>query len=80
MRRDFMFIHTIISVIGLGDSNFTTYQGCPQLIEKQFLRLGAKKLIETGAADDQIGSFSMPSESLESLSYMILEGRSVQLS
>uniref|UniRef100_A0A183CVS2 Flavodoxin-like domain-containing protein n=1 Tax=Gongylonema pulchrum TaxID=637853 RepID=A0A183CVS2_9BILA len=43
------------ALLGLGDSNFSTYQGNPRLIDKHLSRLGAKKLIETGAADDQIG-------------------------
>lgn len=45
----------MIFFIGLGDSNFSTFQGTPRNIEKHLLRLGAKKFVETGVADDQIG-------------------------
>uniref|UniRef100_A0A914ZRI6 Methionine synthase reductase n=1 Tax=Parascaris univalens TaxID=6257 RepID=A0A914ZRI6_PARUN len=47
--------HTEFALLGLGDSNYSTFQGTPRNIEKHLLRLGAKKFIETGVADDQIG-------------------------
>uniref|UniRef100_F1KY31 Methionine synthase reductase n=1 Tax=Ascaris suum TaxID=6253 RepID=F1KY31_ASCSU len=47
--------HTEFALLGLGDSNFSTFQGTPRNIEKHLLRLGAKKFVETGVADDQIG-------------------------
>ena len=42
-------------ISGLGDSNYSTFQGVPKKLEKRLLQLGAKKLIETGVADDQVG-------------------------
>ncbi|VDD87971.1 unnamed protein product [Enterobius vermicularis] len=46
---------TSFMLLGLGDSNYTSFQGVPRKIEKCLLRLGAKKLVETGFADDQVG-------------------------
>jgi len=43
------------ALLGLGDSNYSTYQGAPKKLEKFLLNLGAKKILETGAADDQVG-------------------------
>lgn len=41
--------------LGLGDSNYSTYQGAPKKLEKFLVTLGAQKVVETGAADDQVG-------------------------
>ncbi|CAD6195798.1 unnamed protein product [Caenorhabditis auriculariae] len=43
------------ALLGLGDSNYSSYQAVPQRIDRQLKALGAKKVIETGAADDQVG-------------------------
>ncbi|CAI4225782.1 unnamed protein product [Auanema sp. JU1783] len=43
------------AILGLGDSNYSTYQGVPRKIDKQLKFLGAEKILETGEADDQIG-------------------------
>ncbi|KAE9548452.1 hypothetical protein FO519_008335 [Halicephalobus sp. NKZ332] len=42
-------------LLGLGDSNYSTFQGAPKKLEKLLLGLGARKVLETGAADDQVG-------------------------
>uniref|UniRef100_A0A914YME4 Flavodoxin-like domain-containing protein n=1 Tax=Panagrolaimus superbus TaxID=310955 RepID=A0A914YME4_9BILA len=42
-------------LLGLGDSNYSTYQGSPRKLQKQFLALGAKEVMPRGEADDQIG-------------------------
>lgn len=46
---------TTFALLGLGDTNYTTFQAIPLSLQKHFLRLGATKLLETGAADDQVG-------------------------
>ncbi|CAJ0578195.1 unnamed protein product, partial [Mesorhabditis spiculigera] len=43
------------ALLGLGDSNYSTYQGVPRKFDEQLTKLGAKKLIPTGEADDEIG-------------------------
>uniref|UniRef100_A0AC35G6J4 Flavodoxin-like domain-containing protein n=1 Tax=Panagrolaimus sp. PS1159 TaxID=55785 RepID=A0AC35G6J4_9BILA len=43
------------ALLGLGDSNYSTFQGSPRKLEKQFLALGAKQILPRGEADDQIG-------------------------
>uniref|UniRef100_A0A0K0DGC8 Methionine synthase reductase n=1 Tax=Angiostrongylus cantonensis TaxID=6313 RepID=A0A0K0DGC8_ANGCA len=43
------------ALLGLGDSNYSTFQGVPNKIDKQLQQLGAKPIIETGRADDQLG-------------------------
>lgn len=40
---------------GLGDSNYSTFQGTPRKIEKCMVHLGAKRLFASGVADDQAG-------------------------
>uniref|UniRef100_A0A914D012 Methionine synthase reductase n=1 Tax=Acrobeloides nanus TaxID=290746 RepID=A0A914D012_9BILA len=47
--------NTQFALLGLGDSNYSTFQGVPKKLEKRLLQLGAKKFIESGGADDQIG-------------------------
>ncbi|PIC43471.1 hypothetical protein B9Z55_004196 [Caenorhabditis nigoni] len=42
-------------VLGLGDSNYSSYQLIPRKIDKQLANLGAKRLFECGEADDQVG-------------------------
>uniref|UniRef100_A0A0N5ANG9 Methionine synthase reductase n=1 Tax=Syphacia muris TaxID=451379 RepID=A0A0N5ANG9_9BILA len=43
------------AILGLGDSNYNSYQAIPNLLNKHFQRLGAHKFFRTGAADDQAG-------------------------
>ena len=43
------------AILGLGDSNYSTYQGGPKTIEKQMKRLGAKEFYLRGEADEQMG-------------------------
>uniref|UniRef100_A0AC34Q9U9 Methionine synthase reductase n=1 Tax=Panagrolaimus sp. JU765 TaxID=591449 RepID=A0AC34Q9U9_9BILA len=50
------------ALLGLGDSNYSTFQGAPKKLEKILTNLGAKKILETakkiletGVADDQVG-------------------------
>ena len=53
LSRIFSFTSVLIS--GLGDSNYSTFQGAPRKLEKQFLALGATPLLPRGEADDQVG-------------------------
>ncbi|EYB98389.1 hypothetical protein Y032_0131g1595 [Ancylostoma ceylanicum] len=43
------------ALLGLGDSNYSTFQGVPKKIDTQLKYLGATPIIETGHADDQVG-------------------------
>ncbi|PIO55812.1 flavodoxin, partial [Teladorsagia circumcincta] len=43
------------ALLGLGDSNYSTFQGVPTKIEKRLKFLGATPIVETGHADDQVG-------------------------
>ncbi|VDP13148.1 unnamed protein product [Heligmosomoides polygyrus] len=43
------------ALLGLGDSNYSTFQGVPTKIDQQLRFLGATPVIETGHADDQVG-------------------------
>ncbi|KAJ1360129.1 FAD binding domain [Parelaphostrongylus tenuis] len=43
------------ALLGLGDSNYSTFQGVPNRIDKQLRHLGARPIIEIGHADDQVG-------------------------
>ncbi|KJH50702.1 flavodoxin [Dictyocaulus viviparus] len=43
------------ALLGLGDSNYSAFQGVPSKLDKQLQYLGAKQIIETGRADDQVG-------------------------
>uniref|UniRef100_A0A914WD81 Methionine synthase reductase n=1 Tax=Plectus sambesii TaxID=2011161 RepID=A0A914WD81_9BILA len=46
---------TTFALLGLGDSNYSTFQGVPNKLDKQLRHLGATELIPTGHADDQVG-------------------------
>nr|CDJ87777.1 Flavodoxin nitric oxide synthase and FAD-binding and Oxidoreductase FAD NAD(P)-binding domain containing protein [Haemonchus contortus] len=43
------------ALLGLGDSNYSTFQGVPNKIDKRLKFLGASPIVETGHADDQVG-------------------------
>uniref|UniRef100_A0A8R1HV41 Methionine synthase reductase n=1 Tax=Caenorhabditis japonica TaxID=281687 RepID=A0A8R1HV41_CAEJA len=43
------------AILGLGDSNYSSYQTIPRKIDKQLAALGANRLFERGEADDQVG-------------------------
>ncbi|CAJ0608653.1 unnamed protein product [Cylicocyclus nassatus] len=43
------------ALLGLGDSNYSTFQGVPKKVDKLFKDLGASPIVETGHADDQEG-------------------------
>ncbi|CAI2339692.1 unnamed protein product [Caenorhabditis sp. 36 PRJEB53466] len=43
------------AILGLGDSNYSSYQTIPRKIDKQLTALGASRLFEKGEADDQVG-------------------------
>ncbi|CAL2031066.1 unnamed protein product [Caenorhabditis brenneri] len=42
-------------ILGLGDSNYSSYQTVPMKVDKQLTALGANRLFERGEADDQVG-------------------------
>ncbi|TMS34194.1 hypothetical protein L596_001833 [Steinernema carpocapsae] len=54
LPADFL-ANTRFALLGLGDSNYSTYQGVPKKLEKQLLALGAKSILKRGEADDQVG-------------------------
>ncbi|KAK5980782.1 Methionine synthase reductase [Trichostrongylus colubriformis] len=43
------------ALLGLGDSNYSTYQGAPDRIDSRLRVLGATPIVERGRADDQVG-------------------------
>ncbi|KAF8361543.1 mtrr-1 [Pristionchus pacificus] len=43
------------ALLGLGDSNYSTYQGVPIKMDHQLSFLGATRVLERGEADDQVG-------------------------
>ncbi|CAI5440678.1 unnamed protein product [Caenorhabditis angaria] len=43
------------AILGLGDSNYSSYQAIPQKIDRQLKALGATRCFERGEADDQVG-------------------------
>lgn len=47
--------HIKYALLGLGDSNYTTFGGFPKSLDRQLLKLGAKKIYEFGLADDAVG-------------------------
>jgi sulfite reductase alpha subunit-like flavoprotein len=48
--------HFRFALLGLGDSNYTSFLQCPKRIEAQLLALGATPFYESGFADDQVGT------------------------
>lgn len=47
--------HISYALLGLGDSNYTTFGGFPQLLDKQLQKLGAKRIYNFKLADDAVG-------------------------
>jgi len=47
--------HINYALLGLGDSNYTTFGGFPQSLDKQLQKLGAKKIYHFKLADDAVG-------------------------
>lgn len=47
--------HVEYALLGLGDTNYTTYLGYPKNVEKQLTKLGAKSFYNSGWADDAVG-------------------------
>ncbi|CAB3404444.1 unnamed protein product [Caenorhabditis bovis] len=43
------------AILGLGDSNYSSYQAIPKKIDDQLSSLGASRVLERGEADDQVG-------------------------
>ncbi|GMS84789.1 hypothetical protein PENTCL1PPCAC_6964, partial [Pristionchus entomophagus] len=43
------------AMLGLGDSNYSTYQGVPIKMDHQLSFLGATRVLQRGEADDQVG-------------------------
>lgn len=43
------------ALLGLGDTNYTTFLGFPKAVEKQLKKLGAKQFYKSGWADDAVG-------------------------
>uniref|UniRef100_A0A1I7Z9K3 Methionine synthase reductase n=1 Tax=Steinernema glaseri TaxID=37863 RepID=A0A1I7Z9K3_9BILA len=54
LQSDFL-AKTTFALLGLGDSNYSTFQGVPKKLEKQLVALGARSLVPRGEADDQVG-------------------------
>ena len=52
---DTSFAHLAYALLGLGDSNYTTFCGFPRSVDKQFKKLGAKQIYGSGWADDGVG-------------------------
>lgn len=47
--------HVEYALLGLGDTNYTTFLGYPKSLEKQLQKLGAKPIYSSGWADDAVG-------------------------
>ena len=47
--------HIEYALLGLGDTNYTTYLGFPKNVEKQLSKLGAVPFYKSGWADDAVG-------------------------
>lgn len=47
--------HVKYTLLGLGDTNYTTFLGFPKSVEKQLQKLGAKQFYKPGWADDAVG-------------------------
>ena len=47
--------HLEYALLGLGDTNYTTYLGYPKDVNKQLQKLGAKAFYKPGWADDAVG-------------------------
>lgn len=47
--------HVHYALLGLGDTNYTTFLGFPKGVDKQLQRLGAKPFLNPGWADDAVG-------------------------
>ncbi|KAK4008203.1 hypothetical protein OUZ56_013355 [Daphnia magna] len=47
--------HLEYALLGLGDTNYTTFLGYPKSVEKQLQKLGAKQFYKSGWADDAVG-------------------------
>uniref|UniRef100_A0A7E4W6X1 Methionine synthase reductase n=1 Tax=Panagrellus redivivus TaxID=6233 RepID=A0A7E4W6X1_PANRE len=43
------------ALLGLGDSNYSTYQGVPKKLDKTLAGLGGVRVLPRGEADDQVG-------------------------
>ena len=56
-----------ISLLALGDSNYTNFCNCGKSIEKRILELGAKPFYQTGYADDAVGYVNFNFSILSSL-------------
>ena len=47
--------HLEYALLGLGDTNYTTFGGFPRAFDKQLLKLGARKIYKSVCADDAVG-------------------------
>ncbi len=47
--------HLEYALLGLGDTNYTTFLGYPKSVEKQLQKLGAKQFYKSAWADDAVG-------------------------
>ncbi|CAG9327866.1 unnamed protein product [Blepharisma stoltei] len=50
-----IFSHVKYTLLGLGDSNYSTFQGGPNIIEHHMKKLGATEFYERGVVDEQLG-------------------------
>lgn len=47
-----MLSHVFYTILGLGDSNYSKYQGAPRYLDTTLLKLGAQKFYYRGEADE----------------------------
>lgn len=66
------------TILGLGDSNYSTFQGGPKTVEKHLKRLGACEFYGRGEADEQMGLENTVEYWIDSL-WGILEHEVAQL-
>ncbi|XGW11664.1 hypothetical protein V3C99_012834 [Haemonchus contortus] len=61
------------ALLGLGDSNYSTFQGVPNKIDKRLKFLGASSIVEIGHADDQVGLELVVEPWIESLFQVLVK-------
>lgn len=49
------FLKTRFCILGLGDSNYSKYQGVPIYIQEKLKALGGREILRRGEVDDALG-------------------------